>query len=157
MQTKHTKAVRATATGLGAVALVGGLFLLSQPLLTQAAPRSLSQGTRLAASNGVERNESPETGEAPEGNEGPETSDANLKASISPAQASSAAQSVQPGKVGQVELEDENGTAVYSVHITSADSKKHEVKVDANTGKVLKNEADDDEGDKGGGDGETND
>lgn len=163
MQSKHTKAVRVTATGVGAVALVGGLFLLSQPMLTQAAPRSLSQGTQLVASNGAEQNEGPETNEGPQGNEGPETNDANLKASISPAQASSAAQSAQPGKVGKVELEDEDGKAVYGVHITSADGKQHDVKVDANSGKVLGNEADDGEendggsGDKGDGDGETND
>lgn len=50
------------------------------------------------------------------------------------------------GQVTETELEDEDGTVVYGVEITDNQGKKHDVKIDAKTGKVLKVE-DDDEND----------
>lgn len=47
------------------------------------------------------------------------------------------------GQVTQTELEDEDGTVVYGVEITDDQGKKHDVKVDAKTGKVLKVDVDD--------------
>ncbi|MCH1643128.1 PepSY domain-containing protein [Paenibacillus timonensis] len=47
------------------------------------------------------------------------------------------------GQVTDTELEDEDGTVVYGVEITDAQGKKHDVKVDAKTGKVLKVDVDD--------------
>ncbi|WP_066073778.1 PepSY domain-containing protein [Neobacillus soli] len=47
------------------------------------------------------------------------------------------------GNVTDTELEDEDGTVAYGVEITDDQGKKHDVKVDAKTGKVLKVEADD--------------
>ncbi|RDW22319.1 hypothetical protein CWR48_01025 [Oceanobacillus arenosus] len=50
-----------------------------------------------------------------------------------------------PGTVGDVELEDENGTIVYSIEVTAQDGTQQEVKVDATTGKVVNVENDDNE------------
>lgn len=52
------------------------------------------------------------------------------------------------GKVTGTELEDENGTVVYSVEITDDQGKKQEVNIDAKTGKVLKAELDDENEDE---------
>ena len=68
-------------------------------------------------------------------------------AKLTPAEAASAALAAYPGGTvtGTPALEDEDGVAVYEVHITAVDGKKYDVKVDANTGKILKSEADDNE------------
>ena len=50
-----------------------------------------------------------------------------------------------PGTVNEIELEVENGTVVYEIEVLSTDGTEQEVKVDAQTGEVLKVEADDDE------------
>ncbi|MFJ5712923.1 PepSY domain-containing protein [Neobacillus sp. NPDC093127] len=46
------------------------------------------------------------------------------------------------GTVKEVELEDEDGTVVYGVHVVSKDGKSFDVKVDAKTGKITKSEDD---------------
>jgi uncharacterized membrane protein YkoI len=61
-------------------------------------------------------------------------------ATITPEQASAAAQADVPGDVQQVELDNENGSLVYSVEIGGKD-----VKVDAGTGAVLHVESDEPE------------
>ena len=66
-----------------------------------------------------------------------------MTAGITPAKATAAALAAQPGKAGVVELGDENGIAAYAVHVTAADGKKYDVKVNANTGTVFSIEADD--------------
>lgn len=76
---------------------------------------------------------------------GEDGDDGNLTAKISPQQAADSAVKAQPGAVTKVELENENGKAVYGVRITASDGKRYDVKVDGDTGKVLKIEADDDE------------
>ena len=75
--------------------------------------------------------------------DGEDKDDKPLTATITPAAATAAAIAAQPGTAGEVELEDENGTTVYDADVTAADGKKYDVKVDANTGKILKSEADD--------------
>ena len=50
-----------------------------------------------------------------------------------------------PGTVNKVELEDEDGTIVYGIEIVSEDGSQQDVKIDAQTGKVVKVEADDKE------------
>ncbi len=50
--------------------------------------------------------------------------------------------------VKAVELEDEDGSAVYGVHVTAKDGKSYDVKVDAKTGKITK--AEDDSNDENG-------
>jgi uncharacterized membrane protein YkoI len=70
--------------------------------------------------------------------------DGNLKAAITPAQATAAAQAAYPGGTitKSPELEDEDGVTIYGVAVT-AGGKKYDVKVNGSTGKVLKCEADD--------------
>lgn len=67
------------------------------------------------------------------------THDSEVKAlaKISEAQARQAALAAAPGTVLRAEIENENGCAVYGVEIKSADSKVHDVKVDAGTGAVV--------------------
>ena len=50
-----------------------------------------------------------------------------------------------PGTVNEVELEDEDGTIVYGFEVVSTDGTQQDVKVDAQTGKIVKVEADDEE------------
>lgn len=62
-------------------------------------------------------------------------------ATITPDQASASAQAAVPGTVMRVELDNENGSVVYSVEIQTA-AGVIDVKVDAGNGKVLAQEAD---------------
>jgi uncharacterized membrane protein YkoI len=48
-----------------------------------------------------------------------------------------------PGKVIEVELEDEDGTLVYDLKVLSPQGRLQEIEVDAATGKILKIEDDD--------------
>lgn len=66
----------------------------------------------------------------------------NMAAAVTIAQATAAAIAAQPGTAGTVELGDEDGVAVYDVHVTAADGKQYDVKVDATTGKYIKTDAD---------------
>lgn len=50
-----------------------------------------------------------------------------------------------PGTIKEVELEDEDGTIVYEFEILSTDGTQNEVKVDAQTGKIVRVEADDED------------
>ncbi|MGN7407902.1 PepSY domain-containing protein [Sporosarcina sp. SAFN-010] len=43
-----------------------------------------------------------------------------------------------PGHVVKAELEYDGGSVIYEIEIRSRDGQKYEVKVDANSGKVLK-------------------
>ena len=68
-------------------------------------------------------------------------------AKVTADQAKAAALAQFPGAtVGKVELDNENGSLVYSVQLTDASGKGQDVKVDAGNGKVLGSEADDAEG-----------
>jgi uncharacterized membrane protein YkoI len=64
----------------------------------------------------------------------------NLKkeAKLSSNEAKAIAVKKVPGTVKDAELEDEDGTVVYGVEVHTADSKVKDVKVDAQTGKVVK-------------------
>lgn len=60
------------------------------------------------------------------------------KAALTVEQANETALTANPGAtVIKTGLGDENSTVIYEVKITTADGKKAEVKVDANTGKIL--------------------
>ncbi|KAB7705602.1 hypothetical protein F9802_13790 [Bacillus aerolatus] len=50
-----------------------------------------------------------------------------------------------PGTVKNVELDDEDGTVVYEVEVQAKDGKEQDVKIDAQTGKVIKIEKDDED------------
>ncbi len=84
--------------------------------------------------------------------EGPDDTPAP-PARISAQTARATALRAHPGTATKVELENQNGRAVYAVHITESNKSKIEVEVDGNTGRVLGTEADDGEVN----DGETND
>ncbi|GMQ98124.1 MAG: hypothetical protein BMS9Abin17_0630 [Acidimicrobiia bacterium] len=66
-------------------------------------------------------------------------------ATISAGEAATAATEAVPGDVGEVELENENGSVVYSVEVTDAAGAHTEVTVDAGDGSVLSQQADDGE------------
>jgi uncharacterized membrane protein YkoI len=75
-------------------------------------------------------------------NEGQENNAALLsKAKISLTQAIAAAEGHLQGKAIRAELEDENGTLVYGVEVTSG-TQTTDVKVDINDGKILSAQAD---------------
>lgn len=75
-------------------------------------------------------------------NEGRENAAALLsKAKISLTQAIAAAEGHVQGKAVRAELEDENGTLVYGVEVTSG-AQTTDVKVDINDGKILSAQAD---------------
>jgi hypothetical protein len=56
-------------------------------------------------------------------------------------QALDAALSRQNGKAIKAELQDEDGFLVYNVEVVTSDQKRHEVKVDAGNGSVLRVDA----------------
>lgn len=74
---------------------------------------------------------------------GEDPNDVELTPQISREQAAKFALKAQSGVVTQVELENENGKAVYGVSVTASDGKKYDVKVDGKDGSILKIEAHD--------------
>lgn len=69
-------------------------------------------------------------------------------AKITAEHASSAASDAVPGDVTKVELDNENGSVVYSVEITDTAGAEVDVKVDAGNGTILDQQADNDEADE---------
>jgi uncharacterized membrane protein YkoI len=67
------------------------------------------------------------------------TADSRLAqlARITGSTAASAATVSVPGRVTSVQLEEENGCLAYSVEINGSDGKRHDVKVDAGSGRVM--------------------
>jgi hypothetical protein len=118
--------IRPTAVAAG-IALAGlAAALLGGPAFAQNAPAQTTQEPPFACSIKV-----------PAG-----TRDSGVKtlAKISEAQARQAAAAAVPGTVLRAEIENENGCAVYGVKIKSADTKIHDIKVDAGTGTVVHQE-----------------
>ncbi|MDQ2730702.1 MAG: PepSY domain-containing protein [Armatimonadota bacterium] len=68
---------------------------------------------------------------------------------VTPENAKKAARTAKPGNVTGAKLEKEDGTVVYEVKIAGTDNVKYEVTVDANSGKVLKSEVDDEKNETG--------
>ena len=64
-------------------------------------------------------------------------------AKITEAESKAIALQKVPGTVTEVELEDEDGTIIYGVEVQVKDGSKQDVKVDAQTGKIVKVENDD--------------
>lgn len=62
------------------------------------------------------------------------------KAKITMEQAMETAKTKFPGRVIESELESEDGGLIYEVKIVSASGDTHEVEIDAQSGKVLKTE-----------------
>lgn len=105
------------------------------------------EGTAFADTQEGDKNhdagEAEEIGESDEANEKEESTALASQAKITTDQAKEAALAAVPGTVNKIELDNENGYLVYSVEIGDK-----EVKVDANTGKVLKIDADNDTGEQ---------
>ena len=80
------------------------------------------------------------------GNDAAEAKQLEGLARIDQPAAEGAALGAVPGKVQQTELDNENGSVVYSVEILGQDGKLQEVVVDAGDGKVLAQGAEEDEG-----------
>ncbi|HEV7663872.1 MAG TPA: PepSY domain-containing protein [Chloroflexota bacterium] len=115
---------------LGSVSL-GGAF-------AQAAPTSTTPGQSQTA---------PAAKEQGGANEQAESAALASQAKITLDQAKSAALGKFPGAtVSKTELDDENGTVVYSVKLTDTAGKQQEVKVDATSGQVTQAQAEAAEG-----------
>ena len=115
---------------LGAVSL-GGVFAQTAP----ASPTPAQSQTTSAAK------ERAATGQA-EANEQAESAVLASQAKVTEAQANATALGQFPGaSVTKTELDSENGTVIYSVHLTDSAGKKQEAKVDATTGTLLPAEA----------------
>ena len=76
-----------------------------------------------------------------------ETAQLEALATVTADEAAAAASAVVPGDVVEVELDDENGSVVYSVEIVDSSGAEVDVKVDAGTGEVLDQQIDDDDDD----------
>lgn len=133
------RTTRSKLAMLGIAAAAGGGML-------GLAGTSFAQGADTTAPSAVTAPAAPST--APDtGTESPDTENETpdpalaAKAKITEAQATAAALGAQPdGKVVHAEVEDENGTIVWSVELSTPNG-EHEVKVDANTGTVIASEA----------------
>ena len=75
-------------------------------------------------------------------NEQQESANLAKQAKITEVESKAIALQQVPGTVTDVELEDEDGTAVYGVEVQAKDGSKQDVKVDAQTGKIVKVEND---------------
>jgi len=108
--------------GLLALGSAGGVFAATNPTTNQIIP-----GTSVTA-----------TAEKSQETDGVELTAANTKTAITEEQAKKTAlDSVKGGTFVSIELEDEDGVIVYGVEI-QAGTTTNDVKVDANTGTILK-------------------
>lgn len=89
-----------------------------------------------------------EANDAAEGSENDAAEASQLKdlAKIDRAAAEKAALEAAPGEVKETELDNENGSVVYSVEVAGKDGKSQEVIVDAGSGKVLAAQQDEEDG-----------
>ena len=71
---------------------------------------------------------------------------ANLSTSVTMEEAINTATTQFPGKVLEAELESEDGKAVYEVEVVNADGVTREFEIDAQSGKILNSELEDQEG-----------
>lgn len=75
---------------------------------------------------------------------------ANLPTSVTMEEAIKTATTQFPGKVIEAELENEDGKAIYEVEIVNAAGENREFEIDAQSGKILSSELEDqDEHEKG--------
>lgn len=105
-------------------------------------------GSVPAPPEGVETEDGTETEGGPESvdNGAAETDESaalESLATITPAEAITAALAAVPGTAGTAELDSENGYVVYSVPVTRADGTAVDVKIDAGDASVLAQEPDD--------------
>ena len=122
-----------TAAYLVGSLTLGGAFAQTAPAPTAPAQSQAEQPEAAGA---------PETAESTGANEQSEAAALASQAKITADQAKAAALAQFPGATaGRIELDNENGTVVYSVKLTDSAGKRQDVKVDASTGKVLQSQA----------------
>ncbi len=123
-----------TLTLVGAMALGG----------TAVAYASTANKAVDAASNPAAKTVSEE-----QSNDEQELTAENTKTAITEDQAKQTAlASIENGAVKEIELEDEDGVIVYGVEIQSGND-TYDVKIDANTGAIIKSEQDNEDNDQG--------
>lgn len=132
----------AAGLGIGAVGLASAATSPSTPAATAPSTNSVQTGQDQKDPNLNGSVQAPEQQGADEAGEAAALQSA---AKITPDQAKQAALAAVPGAVNKVELDNENGSVVYSVEIT-ANGTTTDVKVDAGNGKVLAQESGQDDG-----------
>lgn len=133
---KRRKAIVTTAMAIGALAGAAGLA---------GAATSATPGAGDATEQEPQLNGSVQATDVDGLSEADESAGLAALATLSEADARAAATGAVPGEVGEVELENENGSVVWSVEVTDASGAAVEVKVDAGNGAILDQQADDDE------------
>ena len=137
----------AAGLGLGAAGLASAATASSP---TDAAKPTSSHATASTAETGTDQQDPQLNGsvtvpETKSGDDNAEAAVLQAAAKITPEQAKQAALAALPGTVNLVELDNENGSVVYSVEIT-ANGATTDVKVDAGNAKVLARESDQGDG-----------
>jgi len=141
------KTVTAAAVGLGALAGSVGLAnaLSSSGSAEEQAPTAPAAGAEVEETEDPMLDGSIQSPEIEGQSEAAESAALESLATITADEAGQAALTANPGgTVADVELENENGSVVYEVHMTDASGQAIEVQVDAGNGAVLGQEADDD-------------
>ena len=169
MTSRVKKAGYSTVAGLGLFAGVAGIAAAATGGSSTSSPPAATTAATENATDVPEANDIPDTNESDAANEAPaytgsvtapeqngaseadESTALEALATVTPDQASAAATAAVPGTVNKVELDNENGSVVYSVEIQTT-SGTVDVKVDAGNATVLAQEADDDGGETGQGD-----
>ena len=116
-------------------------------ILIPALAAAILAGGGFSIANAAAPQDKPTT-EVAEENDTQNQAELAKQAKITEEQATKIALEKVPGTVNEVELEDENGTIVYGFEVVSTDGTQQDVKVDAQTGKIVKVEADDEENGK---------
>ena len=127
--------------GSGAMGILTAGYLLGSVSLSgafaQTAPTPNPAQSQAAPAAGA-----PATNGQPEANEQAESAALASQAKITAAQANATALGQFPGgTVNQTELDNENGTLIYTVHVTDSAGKQQASRVDATTGQLLPPEA----------------
>jgi len=130
-----------------ALTTLAGVCLLTRTTLASVSAQSPFPQPTAVAGVGHDDQEPRYSGSirVPQGKDGnqDETSTLQALAKITPEQARDAALAAFPGAtVASVELDNENGSLVYSVHLTDNSGKAWDVKIDAGDGVVLHKEPD---------------
>ena len=153
-QMKTSTKIVAGIAALAAFAL-GGAALATADGGTPAAPATASESKEAATETAGDQSPSYSASiTVPEQDGVSEQAEAAAlaaKATVTPAQATDAALAAVPGTAGKAELDNENGSLVYSVEVTKADGTSADVVVDAGNAKVLAKDADAGEADEKGG------
>jgi uncharacterized membrane protein YkoI len=155
---KSIKLLGATAIFAAIIPISAYAATITTPATPAAPTASVTAPAAAQVQDTTNDTETPDAAEAPEvkgageAKGAPEAVDPNEQAKLQQAatltqqQATDIALKKVSGTVKSVELEDNNGTVVYGVHIVDANGKGSDVKVDAKTGAVLQADSDNNDG-----------